>query len=178
MDHVDPELPNDVRMPDRIRNYLLVAKPGIIFGNLISAAAGFFLASRGRIDCVALAATLLGISLVVAAGGVFNNCVDREIDRQMTRTRNRALAQGRISLGTAISYATLLGLAGLVLLLAATNLLTVAHRAGGPGDLCGGVQPVHEAQFRLRRPGRQPGGSHTAPWRDIAPSPAASTWGQ
>ena len=100
-------------MPARIKNYVLVAKPGIVFGNLISAAAGFFLASKGRVDGLALPATLIGISLVVASGCVFNNCVDRKIDRKMIRTRNRALAQGLIKLPIAVSYATILGLAGL-----------------------------------------------------------------
>jgi heme o synthase len=114
-----------MKMPARIKNYVLVAKPGIIFGNLISAAAGFFLASKGRFDGVALAATLSGISLAVAAGGVFNNCVDRKIDRKMDRTRHRALARGLISVKSAVAYATLLGLAGLASLWAATNLLSV-----------------------------------------------------
>jgi heme o synthase len=113
-------------MPARIKNYVLLAKPGIIFGNLISAAAGFFLASKGRVDGAALPATLMGISLVVASGCVFNNCVDRELDRKMVRTRNRALARGLIKLPIALSYATLLGLAGLALLWAATNLLAVS----------------------------------------------------
>jgi protoheme IX farnesyltransferase len=112
-------------MPEKIINYLLVAKPGIIFGNLISAAAGFFLASKGRIDGVALPATLIGISLVVASGCVFNNCIDRKVDRIMIRTRNRPLAKGLISLKIAVSYATILGIAGLALLCAATNLLAV-----------------------------------------------------
>jgi heme o synthase len=115
-----------VRMLERIKNYLLVTKPGIIFGNVISAAAGFFLASKGRVDPAPLLATLTGISLVVASGCVFNNCVDRKIDRKMIRTRNRALAKGHISLKVAISYATILGIAGIALLWAATNLLTVA----------------------------------------------------
>ncbi len=114
-----------MRMPARIKDYLLVAKPGIVFGNLIAAAAGFFLASKGRVDGVALTATLIGISLVVAAGCVFNNCIDRNLDRKMIRTRHRALATGLISLKTAVSYATILGLAGLALLWAATNLLAV-----------------------------------------------------
>ncbi len=126
MDHVYPELPNDVSMPERIKNYVLVAKPGIIGGNLISAAAGFFLASKGRVDGAALPATLIGISLVVASGCVLNNCVDREMDRKMIRTKNRALAQGLIKLQVAVSYATILGLAGLALLWAATNLLAVS----------------------------------------------------
>ncbi len=112
-------------MPGRIQNYLLIAKPGIVCGNLISAAAGFLLASKGRVAGALLLATLSGIALVVAAGGVFNNCVDRKIDRKMLRTRHRALAQGLISLQSAAAYATLLGLAGLALLWAATNLLCV-----------------------------------------------------
>jgi protoheme IX farnesyltransferase len=112
-------------MPERIKNYVLVAKPGIIFGNLISAAAGFFLASKGRVDGVALLATLIGIALVVASGGVFNNCVDRNIDRTMLRTRHRALAQGLIKLRVALAYATILAIAGLALLWAAANLLAL-----------------------------------------------------
>ena len=124
-------------MPHRIKDYVAVAKPGIIAGNLISAAAGFFLASRGRVDFIALPATLIGISLVVAAGGVFNNCIDRHLDRQMLRTRQRALAQGRMSLASALSYATLLGVAGLALLLASTNLLAVAIVLAGLGIYVG-----------------------------------------
>lgn len=112
-------------MLEKIKNYVLVAKPGIILGNLISAAAGFFLASKGRVDGALLSATLIGISLVVGSGGVFNNCIDRNLDRKMIRTRNRALAQERISLKVAVSYATILGLAGLALLWGATNLLSV-----------------------------------------------------
>jgi protoheme IX farnesyltransferase len=112
-------------MFDRIKDYLLVAKPGIIAGNLISAAAGFFLASKGQVDGTLLPATLIGISLVVAAGCVFNNCVDRKIDRKMVRTRQRALATGLIRLPVAVISATILGLAGFALLFAATNLLTV-----------------------------------------------------
>ncbi len=120
-----------MRISERIKNYLLVAKPGIVFGNLISAAAGFFLASKGRVDGMALPATLLGISLVVACGGVLNNCIDRNLDRKMLRTRQRALAQGIIKLPSAIAYATILGLAGLALLWAATNLLSVVIVVAG-----------------------------------------------
>lgn len=112
-------------MLERIKNYVLAAKPGIVFGNLISATAGFLLAAKGRVDGLALPATLLGISLVVASGGVFNNCIDRNLDRKMSRTRHRALAQGLIKLPSALAYATLLGLAGLALLWAAINLLSV-----------------------------------------------------
>jgi protoheme IX farnesyltransferase len=113
-------------MPAKIKNYLLVAKPGIIGGNLISATAGFFLASKGQLGGVSLPATLIGIALVVASGCVFNNWVDRKIDRKMMRTKNRALAQGLISLKSTLAYAAILGLSGLALLWTATNPLAVA----------------------------------------------------
>jgi protoheme IX farnesyltransferase len=116
---------------ETLKNYLLLAKPGVVLGNLISAAAGFFLASKGRIDGVALAATLIGMSLVVASACVFNNCVDREIDRKMVRTRNRALATGLVSLKSALCYAIILSVTGMALLCAATNLPAVVITLAG-----------------------------------------------
>ncbi len=126
MDHVQPELPYDVTIPEAIGKYILVTKPGIIFGNLISAAGGFFLASRGQVDAGILLATLTSVTLVVASACVFNNCFDRNIDRKMIRTRNRVLARGLMSPTVAIYYAALLGAAGTALLWTATNPLCVA----------------------------------------------------
>jgi len=109
-----------------VKNYLLVTKPGIVLANLITAAGGFFLASRGHVEISVMMSALSGISLVVACGCVFNNCIDRSMDRKMTRTRNRVLAQGLISPKAAVCFAVLLGAAGTALLWTATNLLSVA----------------------------------------------------
>jgi protoheme IX farnesyltransferase len=112
-------------MIEAIKNYFLITKPGIVFGNLVSVAGGFFLASRGRIDAAVLLSTLVGMSLVVASGCIFNNCLDRNLDRKMTRTQDRALAKGIISPFAAVLYGSLLGIAGTALLGAATNPLCV-----------------------------------------------------
>jgi protoheme IX farnesyltransferase len=109
-----------------IKNYLLVTKPGMIFGNLISVAGGFFLASKGQIDFALLLSILIGMSLVLASGCVFNNLVDRNMDRKMIRTRNRVLAKGLMSPGVAVFYGSLLGIAGTAMLLTSTNVLCVA----------------------------------------------------
>lgn len=106
-----------------LRNYLNVAKPGIVLGNLVSVAGGFFLASRGNVDLVLLMSTMLGIALVVASGCVFNNVIDRDIDGRMQRTRNRVLVQGLMSPRAALAYGAILGIAGLALLYGATNPL-------------------------------------------------------
>jgi heme o synthase len=113
-------------MTELIKNYLRVAKPGIVFGNLITAAGGFFLAARGQIDFGLLLPVVGGISLVVASGCVFNNLIDRSLDRKMVRTRNRVLARRLISPKTAVCYAALLGIGGTVLIQAAANMLSVA----------------------------------------------------
>ncbi|HVO84033.1 MAG TPA: heme o synthase [Syntrophobacteria bacterium] len=109
-----------------IRKYILVTKPSIILGNLITAVGCFLLASKGRIETAVFLPTVIGISLVVASGCVFNNCLDRNVDRKMARTRNRALARGVMSLKSAIFYASLLGIGGLALIWATGNGLAAA----------------------------------------------------
>ncbi|GKX53858.1 heme o synthase [Budvicia aquatica] len=108
-----------------IKKYLLVTKPGIIFGNMVSVIGGFLLASQGRVDFVLLFATIIGVSLVVASGCVFNNYIDRDIDCMMERTKNRVLVKGLISPVNTILYACLLGVAGFGLLYFYTNMLAV-----------------------------------------------------
>jgi protoheme IX farnesyltransferase len=108
-----------------IKQYLQVTKPGIIFGNLISVIGGFLLAAQGRIDYPLFFATLVGVSLVVASGCVFNNVIDRDIDKKMERTKNRVLVKGLISLKVTLVYASLLGIAGFALLYIAANPLAM-----------------------------------------------------
>ncbi|WP_434525679.1 heme o synthase [Photorhabdus asymbiotica] len=108
-----------------IKQYLQVTKPGIIFGNLISVIGGFLLASKGVIDYPLFLSTLLGVSLVVASGCVFNNYIDRDIDRIMERTKNRVLVKGLIDPKISLIYASILGIAGIVLLYVAANALAM-----------------------------------------------------
>lgn len=108
----------------RIKGYLSITKPGIVFGNLISTAAGFFLAAKSETaDVYLLLNTLLGVAFVVGSGCVINNIYDRDIDKKMSRTKNRALVTGEISLDHAFGYALVLLLAGTFLLYYTTNPL-------------------------------------------------------
>ena len=53
----------------------------------------------------------------------FNNYIDRDIDRKMERTKNRVLVKGLISPEASLVYATLLGIAGFMLLWFGANPL-------------------------------------------------------
>lgn len=114
-----------------MKKYLLITKPGIIFGNLIAVIGGFFLASRGHFDLAKLLAAMVGTSLVVASGCVFNNYIDRDIDSVMERTKNRVMVKGLMSPNIALSYATLLGLAGAFTLHFFTNDLALGFAVMG-----------------------------------------------
>jgi protoheme IX farnesyltransferase len=115
----------------KLKRYLLITKPGIIFGNLIAVAGGYFLAARGDIDLALLLSTVIGLSLVVASGCVLNNCIDRDIDQHMERTRNRVLVTGKISLKAALAHGIVLGIAGFGLLMQYTNWTATALAAFG-----------------------------------------------
>ncbi|MBV4543885.1 MULTISPECIES: heme o synthase [Pseudomonas] len=107
-----------------VKHFIQITKPGIIFGNVLSVAGGFFLASKGHVDFALFLAVVIGTSLVVASGCVFNNCIDRDIDHKMERTKNRVMVQGGMSLTLALVYATLLGVAGFSLLYVQANPLS------------------------------------------------------
>ena len=89
------------------------------------AIAGFLLAAHGNVSYLLLVETLAGISLIIACGCVYNNYIDREIDTKMARTKNRALVKGLISKRSALTYGTVLGILGFIILAVHTNMLTV-----------------------------------------------------
>lgn len=111
-----------------IKDFYKLAKPGIIYGNVLTTVAAFIFATRGGFygleEVQLFFATVVGISLVIGSACVFNNYRDKDIDKKMSRTKNRALVTGVISVRTALIYATILGLAGFGLLFAYVNVLT------------------------------------------------------
>jgi protoheme IX farnesyltransferase len=109
-----------------IKNFISITKPGIIFGNLITVAGGFFLASAGSAKLFLLFITLAGISLIIAAGCVFNNIIDRDIDQIMERTKERVMVKGLLSNRVAFAYGLVLAIVGSALLWVYANFLTVA----------------------------------------------------
>lgn len=106
-----------------IKHYYSLIKPGIIYGNIITVSAGFFiLGLRGPLYLYFL--TLLGISLVMGCGCALNNLYDQDIDRLMNRTKTRVLALGLIPCKYVIFYAVTLGIMGLLVLYFLVNPLT------------------------------------------------------
>jgi len=113
-----------------LKDYYALAKPGIVYGNIVLFVGGFALAlgqvTAAHASAVPLfVAGLAGLALVIASACVFNNYVDRDIDARMQRTKNRPLAARRIKERNAIAYGTALGIAGFFTLIAWANTITV-----------------------------------------------------
>lgn len=108
-----------------LKDYYILTKPGIIRGNLITTMGAFLFASKGEVEAVLLLATLLGVSMVIASACVFNNFIDKDIDKKMSRTKNRALARSSIKTQHAIAFGSAVGLGGLAILGVFVNTLTM-----------------------------------------------------
>jgi protoheme IX farnesyltransferase len=106
-----------------LKTYYNLTKPGIIYGNLVNTLSGFFLACvlQQTISVSRMVAIVVGTALVVACGCVINNYIDRDIDKHMKRTKNRALVQGEISGKHALLFAAILGVLGFSTLWLWTN---------------------------------------------------------
>ena len=107
----------------RWRDYLELTKPKVVVLMLITSLVGMLLATRAGVPWTVLVFGNLGIGLCAGGAAAVNHVVDRRIDAIMARTHKRPLAEGRISAVAALSFALLLALSGLALLLVFTNAL-------------------------------------------------------
>jgi heme o synthase len=106
-----------------IRDFITLAKPGILFSNMIAAFGGFWVASKGNVDWLLMLYMAIGAVLVMASSCVLNNYLDRDLDTKMTRTKKRPTATKLIPARTVLIYGIALGVAGLAVLQILVNPL-------------------------------------------------------
>lgn len=112
-------------MIEKIKTYYSLTKPGVLYGNALTAVAGFLFASQGKINILLFVMLCLGMTLVIASACVLNNYLDQDIDTKMARTKKRALVRGDIKGRNAVIFSIVLGLVGMALLILFTNMLVV-----------------------------------------------------
>ena len=80
----------------RLLVYYRLAKPGMVYGNVLAALTGFAVASGSTIAMTHLISLLIGLSLVMGSSCMVNNIRDRAADQRMRRTSRRPTATGQI----------------------------------------------------------------------------------
>jgi protoheme IX farnesyltransferase len=93
---------------------------------LISAAAGFFMASGLPLDIMLLLHTLAGMGLVASGACALNEYVEREADARMNRTVSRPIPSGRMSPLVALRFSLAISFLGVLHLYMFVGALTAA----------------------------------------------------
>jgi len=114
-----------------VRDLVALTKPAIMSLLLLTALGGMFLAQRGVPPFGLLAATLIGGAAASGGAASLNHYFDRDLDKQMRRTRKRPLPAHRISNAVAIWWGIALNATAFVVLAVFTNLLAAALAIGG-----------------------------------------------
>ncbi len=108
-----------------LADFVVLCKPRVNTLIVFTAMIGMFLAAPGFPPLGKFTAASFGIALVAFAAAAINCLVERTVDALMTRTRRRATASGETSATETLTLATLVGGAGLWLLHAFVNDLTM-----------------------------------------------------
>jgi heme o synthase len=108
----------------RWREYLELTKPKVSLLIVFTAIVGMVLASPGMVPLPALVFGTLGIALASGSAAAFNHVLDRRIDERMARTRGRPLPTGHLAIHHAVLFASLLGLASMLVLWPTVGALT------------------------------------------------------
>lgn len=105
------------------RDYYTLTKPKVVMLITFTAMVGMFLATERMVPWEILVFGSIGIALVAGSAAAINHLVDRHIDAVMARTRGRPLPTGQLEGWQVLTFAGLIGLLGMVLLLVFTNPL-------------------------------------------------------
>ncbi len=112
-----------------VSDYFEMTKPKVQSLLLFTTITTMYVAGDPSLGLVAL--TCLGGALSAGGAGAINHCLDRDLDRLMTRTADRPVASGRVSPRAALWFGIALGVASFVLLAATVNLLAAALSLSG-----------------------------------------------
>jgi protoheme IX farnesyltransferase len=116
--------PVRLSLRERVSAYVELTKPRITFLIVLTSAAGFGLASRGKVDYLALLIALVGIALLSSGIATLNQYSERELDGLMRRTASRPLPSGKLASWEALTFGVVLTVLAEVYLLVLVNPLS------------------------------------------------------
>ena len=110
----------------RVGDYIDLTKPRLLPLVLFTALPVLGMATGGWPSLSFSLLILLGIILAAASANTLNAYIEREVDKNMERTRSRPLPSGRLSASSALAFGWLLGIASTILLWAVAGPATAA----------------------------------------------------
>ena len=108
-----------------LKSYYQLCKPNVVYMMLICAFVGMLLAEESVGSFGYLFVALTGIALCSASAAAINQVIDRNTDASMTRTDQRPLPKGELSVTHASVFAFVIGVTGALILYLYVNTLTM-----------------------------------------------------
>ena len=108
-----------------LKSYYQLCKPNVVYMMLICAFVGMLLAEETVSSFGYLFIALIGIALCAASAAAINQVIDRNTDASMTRTDQRPLPKGELSVIHASLFALVIGVIGSLILYFYINKLTM-----------------------------------------------------
>ena len=106
------------------KNYLTLCKPNVVAEMLFTAVVGMLLAVPGMPEIQPFIYGIIGIALAASSAAAINHFIDRKADAQMTRTEKRPLPMGDLNATNVLSFALVLGVSAMLILVFLVNTLT------------------------------------------------------
>ncbi len=116
-------------MPADWRDFFALTKPRVMRSVVFTGLCGMLAAPVALPPALAFTAVLC-IAMAAGAAGALNQWYEADIDAMMRRTANRPLAAGRMDPEAALHFGVGLGVAAVLIMGLATNLLAAALLAG------------------------------------------------
>ena len=110
----------------RSRDFVALAKPRLNLLVVASTLVGYAMAPGEPLGLFAVCGLLLGTGLVAGGASAFNQVFERDLDALMRRTRTRPLPDQRLQPQEGLLFGSAVTIAGLLLIVAASNLLAAA----------------------------------------------------
>jgi len=104
--------------------YFELCKPRVVYLIVFTAVVGMILAAPGWPPLGAVLFGTIGIGLAASSAAAINHLLDQRIDAVMARTRNRPLPTGQLGAGQVLTFALVLGLISMTVLVVWVNVLT------------------------------------------------------
>ena len=107
----------------KIKDYVALTKPKVISLLLIVGLSGCFIGAQGFPGLNVILGVLIGGAFAAGGAGSLNMAYEHKLDRAMGRTKNRPVAENRVSALSAMVWGVLLNILSFAVLYTLTNII-------------------------------------------------------
>jgi protoheme IX farnesyltransferase len=124
MPQISVIVPTQINQSSLIKDFSQLVKFRLTMMVVFSTGVGFLMATTTHFQWISFLILMVSGFLITGAANGINQIIERDLDKLMTRTQNRPIAQGRLSVRQAVFSVTLMSLLGVVLLGTYINALS------------------------------------------------------